>query len=78
LIDREDYFLWCGVYIEPNLLREGLVSKPEDRRWSSYRFYAFGEIDPLMDGLIHLEPYYLELGNNSQECQKKYQENVEG
>ena len=77
LIDKENYFIWCGLYVELNPVRAGLVSKPEDWRWSSYRFYAFGEIDPLMEGLIDVDPYYLELGNNARERQKKYQENVE-
>lgn len=76
LIDKENYFIWCGLYVELNAVRAGLVSKPEGWRWSSYRTYAFGEIDPLMEGLIDIGPYYLELGNNARERQKKYQEDV--
>lgn len=76
LIDKESYFIWCGLYVELNAVRGGLVSKPESWRWSSYRTYAFGERDPLMEGLIDIGPYYLELGNNAGERQKKYQEDV--
>jgi len=76
LIDKEEYFIWCGLYVELNAVRAGLAPKPEGWRWSSYRTYAFGEIDPLMEGLIDVGPYYLELGNNARERQRRYQEDV--
>jgi putative transposase len=76
LIDKGSYFVWCGLYVELNAFRAGLVSKPEDWRWSSYRFYAFGETDPLMEGLIDISPCYLELGNTARERQKTYQKDV--
>ena len=76
LIDKEDYFIQCGVYIELNPVRAGLVARPEDWRWSSYRFYAFGEINPLTEGLIDVDPYYLGLGTTVQERQKKCRENI--
>jgi len=78
LIDKEEYFLWCGLYVELNPVRAKLVARPEDWQWSSYRFYALGEIDPLIEGLIDVDPYFLELENNSKERQKKYRENMEG
>jgi len=78
LLDKEDYFIWCGLYNELNPVRAGLAAKPEDWRWSSYRFYAFGETDPLMEGLIDVDPYYLKLGNSPKERQTKYRENVKG
>ena len=76
LIDRENYFVWCGLYVELNPVRAGMVSEPEDWRWSSYRFYALGEADFLTAGLIDISPYYLELGTGALERQKKYQEDV--
>lgn len=78
LLDKEDYFIWCGLYVELNPVRAKLVERPEDWRWSSFRFYAFGEINPLMEGLIDVDPYYLQLGNNPQEQQKRCRENIEG
>lgn len=78
LVDREEYFIWCGLYVELNPVRAKLVEKPEDWRWSSFCFYVFGEIDPLMEGLIDVDPYYFQLGNNSKERQKIYYENMEG
>jgi putative transposase len=78
LIDKENYFIWCGLYVELNPVRAGLVEKPEDWRWSSYNFYAFGKVDSLIGGLIDVDPYYLQLGGNSEERQKGYRQNIEG
>ena len=36
-------------YIHRNPVKRGLVETPEEWRWSSYRFYAFGE-----DGPVHI------------------------
>jgi len=78
LIDKEGYFIWCGIYIELNPVRAGLVARPEDWRWSSYRFYAFEETNPLIKELIDIDPYYQDLGNTPKERQRKYRENIEG
>jgi len=78
LVDKEDYFIWCGLYVELNPVRAGLVARPENWRWSSYNFHAFGKTDPLLEGLIDADPYYLKLGNTFQERQKKYREQMEG
>ena len=34
-------------YIHRNPVTRGLVKRPEDWKWSSYRFYAFGEKGPV-------------------------------
>jgi len=78
LLDKEDYFIWCGLYVELNSVRAGLVARPEDWQWSSYNFYAFGKTDSLIEGLIDIDAYYLKLGNNSEERQKIYCQNTEG
>lgn len=78
LIDEERYFIWCGLYVELNPVRARLAEKPENWRWSSYRFYASGEMNSLMDKLIDVDPYYLELGDDLQERRKKYREDAEG
>lgn len=77
LIDKENYFIWCGLYIELNPVRAGLVVRPEDWQWSSYNFYAFGKVDASIEGLIDFDPYYLKLGNDLQERQKRYWQNIE-
>lgn len=76
LIDKEDYFIWCGLYVELNPVRARLVVGPEDGQWSSYNFYAFGKTDPSTEGLIDVEPYYSELGKSSQEWQERYRKQV--
>ena len=78
LLDRESYFLWCGLYIELNPVRAKLAARPEDWRWSSYCFYALEEGDRLMDGLVDFDPYYLELGNNLLKRRERYREEIEG
>lgn len=72
LIERESYFLECGRYIERNPLRAGLAQRSEDYPWSSYRCYAFGEADPLVDE----DPYYCDLGLTAEERQRAYREFV--
>lgn len=78
LIDKDEYFIWCGLYVELNPVRAGLVARPQDWRWSSYNFYAFGKAVPLIEEIIDVGPYYLELGDSSEERQKRYYQNVEG
>jgi len=68
LIEKEDYLVQCGYYIEDNPRRAGLVKNLEDWPWSSYQFYAFGKPDPIVD--IDLE--YLKLGATSEERQERY------
>jgi putative transposase len=45
-------------YGDLNPVRAGMVRSPKDYAWSSYRHYAFGEADALIDD----EPEYLALG----------------
>ncbi|MBI3010933.1 MAG: transposase [Candidatus Omnitrophica bacterium] len=72
LIDRESYLLECGRYIERNPLRAGLVERTEDYPWSSYRHYALGEPNPLVDE----DPYYATLGPDAPTRQQRYQDFV--
>jgi putative transposase len=58
LIDSERYFLTCTRYIESNAPRAGVVQRPEDYPWSSYRANALG----IRDDLITPHRIYLELG----------------
>jgi putative transposase len=73
LIDRESYLLECGRYIERNPLRAGLVERAEDYRWSSYRYYALGAPNPLIDE----DPYYATLGLTAAIRQQRYREFVQ-
>lgn len=35
-------------YMHENPVKRGLAAKPEDWRWSSFRYYAFGEVGPVL------------------------------
>jgi putative transposase len=59
-VESEAYLLACGNYIELNPLRAGLVARPEHWRFSSYRFYAFGNSDPV----VTPNPTYLSLADD--------------
>lgn len=48
LVDSERYLLACSRYIELNPVRTGMVHRPGDYRWSSFRCNAHGEIDALI------------------------------
>jgi putative transposase len=56
-------------YGDLNPVRAGLVRSAKDWRWSSYRHYAFGERDPLIDDA----PEYLELGTTAAQRRRSYQ-----
>ena len=48
LVKTDAYFLTCHRYIDQNPLRAGLARVPEQYPWSSHRFYAMGEANPLV------------------------------
>ncbi|MEW6095865.1 MAG: hypothetical protein AB1567_04980 [bacterium] len=72
VIERDAYLLECGRYIERNPLRAGIVSDPGKYQWSSYRVYALGEDNNLVD----IDPLYESLGKDVITRQKKYKEYV--
>jgi putative transposase len=47
LLTSQSYWETCLRYVEMNPVRAGMVTRPEDYRWSSYRAHAFGVRDPL-------------------------------
>ena len=47
-IDNQQYLLEASLYIHLNAVRAGLVSRPEDYRFSSYRTYIGLSKDPLI------------------------------
>lgn len=56
------------MYIERSPIRAGLVKKAEDYPYSSFRYYAYGD----SDGLIDRDPFYDSLGKNDSERRKEY------
>jgi putative transposase len=48
VIDSESYLFTCMRYVELNPVRAGIAARPEDYRWSSHRFHAFGDRNDLI------------------------------
>ncbi|ACF50701.1 REP-associated tyrosine transposase [Stenotrophomonas maltophilia] len=48
LVDTERYLLACQRYVELNPVRAGMVVRPGDYRWSSYRANAQGRANALL------------------------------
>lgn len=67
-IERDDYLLACGRYVELNPVRAGLVQDPAIYAWSSYRAYAIGAENPL----VTRSPIYESLGLTASERQYQY------
>ena len=72
-IDKDNYLLDCGRYIERNPLRANLVDNLSNYDWCSFNFYVNGN----NDGLIKkVDPMYLQLADAEVERQKIYREYV--
>ena len=69
LVQSNRYFLTCCRYIEMNPVVAGMVRKPEEYRWSSYRVNAWGAQSELTQ---HDE--YLGLGFSPEERCHAYRE----
>ena len=50
-IENKKYLLNALKYMDLNPVRAGLCKQPQDYKWSSFRHYAFGLKDPLLDPL---------------------------
>lgn len=72
-IASERYWLNCLRYIEQNPVRAGIVGRPGDYAWSSYRLHALGE--PL--DWITEHGVYRMLGTTSGERQAVYRDACE-
>jgi putative transposase len=68
LIERDRYLMECGRYIERNPVRAKIVDNPGDYPWSTYKFYAHGKGDDLVD----IDPLYQELGKTEKKSQLSY------
>jgi putative transposase len=71
LVDTERYLLTCMRYIESNPVRAGIVARPEDYRWSSYRANALGS-----ESGVGLTPHqvFLELGRTKEARESAYRQ----
>jgi hypothetical protein len=68
IVAEERYFFTCLRYIEHNPVKARMVIRPEDYRWSSYRFHAYGE----PSAWLVPHPLYLALGKTAKERQAAY------
>lgn len=48
IIDTDRYMLGCGLYIEHNPVKAGMVRKPEEYPWSSYGHWVGNKQDALL------------------------------
>ena len=64
------HVLYVMRYGDLNPVRAGMVRSPKDYQWSSYRHYAFGEPNALIDD----EPEYLALGHTSAQRMEAYRQ----
>ena len=67
IIENDEYLLASGLYIDKNPVEAGIVKNPLGYPWSSYRYYAIGENNPLVDP-------YESMGKFQEERQKRYRE----
>ena len=70
VISSEEYLLACMRYIELNPVRAGMIERPMDYRWSSYRSNAAG----IKDRLVTAHGLYEALGATPTERQHAYRE----
>lgn len=73
LIDRDEYLIACGRYIESNPVRAKMVTACANYPWSSYKFYASGR----KDGLIDIDPLYQDMGKTDKERQLHYRQSLD-
>lgn len=73
IIDSERYLLTCMCYIEENPVRAGMVRRPGEYRWSSYRANALGKPGVDSDWLMP-HPLYEALGRNPGSRRQAYRQ----
>jgi len=71
-IESDRYLLACSRYVELNPVRAGMVSRPEDYRWSSYRAKIGAEQCEWLDD----DPCLLRLGSSRERCREAYRQYV--
>ncbi len=70
LVQDDSYFLVCQRYMDMNPVRASMVSNPGLYQWSSHRFYAYGDYNPI----ITPHEVVSALGQSKTACQLAYRE----
>lgn len=74
LVEADTYLLICYRYIELNLVIANMVMRPDQYRWSSYAWHAWGKSSPLIfDYLL-----YHALGHNQQTYRELFKHQYRG
>ncbi|MFH1830320.1 MAG: transposase [Pseudomonadota bacterium] len=73
IIQTDNQLLKVMNYNDLNITRTKAKIHPKDYNWCSYRYYAYGEPDPL----ITISPSYLTLGDTDEQRQSEYRRMVE-
>jgi len=66
---NDAYLLTCGIYIELNPVRAGMVKHPNDYLWSSYRHYTSSQSLPIIDS----NPFFENLGTTAGQRMENYE-----
>ncbi len=72
-VESDKYALDLMRYMNRNAIRAGLVKEPGEWKWSGYRFYAFGEPNPLLE----LHPAFLGLSVNEEVRRRAFTDYVQ-
>jgi len=72
LVDTDSYLLELSRYIHLNPVKAGLVNKPEEYRWSSYRAYIKGNREEIVDTAL----IFSQFQSNASDGYKDYAEFV--
>jgi len=73
IIDRDEYMLECGRYIERNPVKAKLTKSPSDYKHTSFHYYASGE----QDDLLTESPAFAGLSNDIDERRSVYAKRVQ-
>ncbi|WP_372368332.1 transposase [Candidatus Uabimicrobium sp. HlEnr_7] len=70
IIDSEEYYMNCLLYVELNMTRNGAKKHPKNWKYSSYKQHAYGK------GTFQIDYHdqYLQLGSSPKQRQKKYRQ----
>ena len=71
-VGKDNYFIQCGIYIELNPVRAGIVVSPDEYKYSSFNYYYKGKTNDLITEDI----FFKELGKTTKERQVKYSQIV--
>jgi len=71
VVESQEALMRLMFYIDWNPVKAGMVTHPSEYEFSSYRYYAFGEVN---EWTKHITPpqWYLDLGDTPEERQRIY------